>query len=279
MRWQIVLLCLVALGPALISRGFAKAFKDSSLSGSYIFEIVEDCSSSFCPGPFNGIGSVAFDGEGSANANLLLNHAGGISPDTATGTYSVDPNGTGHLTLIRADTPAPTTGVVNTCPSLNSLDFVIADPPASSAEYTDTGTCLEAGGSSFDESSFGTLFMRPADAHFTNATLSGNYLVRYFQSSGGVLLPGVGGGLLTFDGISSVTGSVGFGGFGTATVSGTYSVNSDGSATIQFPSGTSFVSNENWSLLISDGIGTHSVFIDTSNNSGTNTVGTLEKQR
>jgi hypothetical protein len=90
--------------------------------------------------------------------------------------------------------------------------------------------------------------------------------------------------LLTFDGVSKVSGTVSFIGDLPSVfvaVAGTYFVNRDGSATIRLPSlrVSPFALGENWSVQIADGIGTHCVFIDTSNDAGATTVGTLQKQR
>jgi hypothetical protein len=162
------------------------------------------------------------------------------------------------------------------------MNFVIVDHSGSSAYYIDTsvGTNLCGG----LEPYFGTLFKRAQKNKFSNATLSGSYLVSLLVTYPGSAQHGVGRGLLTFDGGGKVSGIVSFIGDPpsvSVAVAGTYFVDHDGSATIRFPSlrVSPLTLGVNWSVLIADGVGTHSVFIDVSNDAAETTVGTLERQR
>jgi hypothetical protein len=271
-----------ALGVVLLSAvgtAFAHPFSNSSLSGPYVFALE----------PFGvnagAIGILTFSDGAVTASNLLLGHYGaGVFTDTANGTYSVNSNGTGEIDLTRADNPLPNGGF-DSCPALSPLDFTLADRFGVSADFTDTyGGGNTAGVCGGPDPFYGKLFKLVRFGKYSNASLSGNYLLDYVAGAPGLGI--IGTGLVTFDGAGKITGgSLALEAASSLSLSGTYAVNADGSATINvtvgFPTSGfgEFSRNESWKALLADGRGTRSVFLDTVNSGmGTTTIGTLQKQ-
>lgn len=265
----------VVLAVALcVSVSVAHGFNNSSVSGPYVFALE--------PFGVNGgaIGILTFSNGAVTGNNILLAHYPvGVFTDSASGTYLVNSNGTGEIDLTRANTPLPNGGL-EPCPTLSPLDFTLADHFGVTADFTDTF----AGGGGCDPF-YGKLFKRVQLGKYSNASLSGNYLVNYFAaiSGGGAA---IGTGLLTFDGAGNITGgSLALLDAVSGISGGTYAVSANGSATINvtinFPPGgfAAFSPNESWNVLLADILGTRCVFLDTVNSGmGTSTIGTLQKQ-
>jgi hypothetical protein len=83
-------------------------------------------------GPFAGVGTQTFDGNGGTTATAMVSQNGNIFAATITGTYTVNPDCTGTFTLLVSPAGIP--------PFTNHVFFVIDD---SGAEFrainTDTG--------------------------------------------------------------------------------------------------------------------------------------------
>ena len=111
-----IVLGLMTLAPSLAS---AQA-RCESINGTYAFAV---SLTSFIPGPpailapWNGIGIMTFDGTGKLSGTQTTNFGGfGVMRNAPfSGTYTVNPDCTGTMTLKSANYPA------------NHLNFVVAD--------------------------------------------------------------------------------------------------------------------------------------------------------
>ena len=96
-------LSLHAVGGGVAS-GVARAVKGGSLNGSYGFRI------NFSPFPSGSLGVMKFDGAGNATVSLTgFSNTGLASAGTFTGTYKLDDDSSGTITLL---TPAGQPGPV-----------------------------------------------------------------------------------------------------------------------------------------------------------------------
>lgn len=93
--------------PQAVLSGFARAIYTGSVKGTYGFQL------SNSPKPASTIGSITLDGAGGATVSFLLVGPGGgsnnqpqLSNGTLTGTYSLNPDGTGTVQLSAASGPA-----------------------------------------------------------------------------------------------------------------------------------------------------------------------------
>ncbi len=113
-------------------------FSLASLSGSYA-----DGASGFTaipdrPGlplsanvPVSGVGLWTFDGNGSVTAMLVLNNAGHVVHPNFTGTYTVNPDGTGSINWVSFGIPRRRTFVIGD--GGNQVKWVEDDVPSSGA--------------------------------------------------------------------------------------------------------------------------------------------------
>lgn len=78
----------------------AAAFSNASLSGGYSFA---DSGETLGPASikFAEVGVLTFDGAGGFRGNAAMNDGGTICTATVTGTYSINPDGSGSATLIQ----------------------------------------------------------------------------------------------------------------------------------------------------------------------------------
>jgi hypothetical protein len=99
----IAALTALALGIAPTAMADNKGCSDADLKGTWAFTgtgaIV---GSSKAAGPFAEVGTQTFDGRGTTTYSATLSGNGNITPVTATGTYSVNPDCTGTMTVLVA---------------------------------------------------------------------------------------------------------------------------------------------------------------------------------
>lgn len=93
----------LALGLASAARAENKDCTNATLKGSFGYISTGTLLESYVPSPFAGpfaeVGTQTFDGSGGTSATATLSSNGNIVPVTVTGTYSVNPDCTGTLTL------------------------------------------------------------------------------------------------------------------------------------------------------------------------------------
>jgi hypothetical protein len=99
-------LTIVALALGLVSAASAqnKACTNATLKGSFGYSSTGTLLESYVPSPFAGpfaeVGTQTFDGSGGTSATATLSSNGNIVSVTVTGTYTVNPDCTGTLTLL-----------------------------------------------------------------------------------------------------------------------------------------------------------------------------------
>jgi hypothetical protein len=170
---------------------------------------------------------MTFDGVGNFTESYTGMVNGSLTAGTFTGTYTVNPDGTGTLTFSSGWQWA----IV-----VNSLSAKVAHGiqmlPITDLPPNEVGTS--------------TALLQSATAKtYTVANLKGNFS---FQSNEWTADPSqpiyAGNGLFTFDGKGNVKGSSSYmqsgGTVQTETFTGTYAVNSDGSGTISLSTGTQY---------------------------------------
>ena len=95
----VVLLGLVALGIPLSAQAQPNC-SNATLSGSFGFTNTGTILAGPEAGPFGGVGRQTFDGKGNTEATSTVSVNGAISHATIKGTYVVNSNCTGSMTLL-----------------------------------------------------------------------------------------------------------------------------------------------------------------------------------
>jgi hypothetical protein len=166
------------------------------------------------------VGILIFDGVGAVTCALTINTAGKITTDTFKGTYSVSANGSGSISMKDSSNKTIALALAIGSPAKN-LQLLQTNPNGDTAVMTGTATAQGSG-------------------PFSNASLKGGYAVletswiTTSDSSSSPVPIGV-VAVVTFDGVgkvSSFSKSTAGGVSKSGTSHGTYSVNSDGTSTV-----------------------------------------------
>ena len=100
--------CL-ACGGMVVSPVRASGFSDGNLSGGYSFtDSGETLGSQSIK--FNEVGVLTFDGTGHFSGNSTMNNGGRICTATVTGTYRINPDGSGSAMVTQTPDAASATG-------------------------------------------------------------------------------------------------------------------------------------------------------------------------
>jgi len=93
----------LALGLTSVANAENKACTNATLKGAFGYSSTGTLLETYVPPPFAGpfaeVGTQTFDGKGGTTAIATLSSNGNIVPITVTGTYTVNPDCTGTLTL------------------------------------------------------------------------------------------------------------------------------------------------------------------------------------
>ena len=217
----LMLLTSVTLFAALVLSAQAATFSKASLKGSYSF-LTNLWTANANTNEFAMVGILAFDGAGNVTGSYTSISLQVFQTGTLGGTYTVNSNGTGTLTF--------TTG--------STAQFAITlDSTAANVAH---GVQLVQTNDSNNEIVSGTAVLQSTTAQtYSLASLKGNFgfqwslwtaAVSEYQASDL--------GMISFDGkgnAKAVSTIVADGGSFTQTLTGTYTVNSDGSGTITLP--------------------------------------------
>ncbi len=198
---------LIEFDGAFASSGFVLRQDSSAIanvSGTYVFGLFGDSGGQ----PLGIIGRLTADGSGNLSGSEIVNSQGTVTQASIAGTYSVGPGGRGLAT-------------VTSSLATQHFAFYIASPDT--VEFIDIDPPTVAGRSA------GTLFLQTNSA-FTNASLASSA----FMLSGTFVQGGVftAAGRFDTDGAGNLSGVADVNSSpsqSNAAVSGTYSVNSDGS--------------------------------------------------
>jgi len=106
--------CAGGGGPTTVK---AAAFSNASLSGGYSFA---DSGETLASLKFAEVGVITFDGASGLGGNAAMNDGGTICTAIVTGTYSINPDGSGSATL----TQAP--DAVSTARGCTTISFPVA---------------------------------------------------------------------------------------------------------------------------------------------------------
>ncbi len=113
--------CAGGGGPTMFPPATVKAaaFSTASLSGGYSFA---DSGETLGPASikFAEVGVITFDGAGGFKGNATMNDGGAICTATVTGTYSINPDGSGSATVTQ------TPDAVSTARGCTTITFPIA---------------------------------------------------------------------------------------------------------------------------------------------------------
>src|SRR5262249_42199026 len=114
----------------------AAAFSNGSLSGGYSFA---DSGETLAPGSikFAEVGVLVFDGTGGLKGNAAMNDGGTICTATVTGTYSVNPDGSGSATLSQTPDAA---SVARGCPTITFQVALALSGGGAQAQFTETSS-------------------------------------------------------------------------------------------------------------------------------------------
>jgi hypothetical protein len=100
---SVLTIVALALGLASVANAENKACTNATLKGSFGYSSTGTLLDTYVPPPFAGpfaeVGTETFDGRGGTSATATLSSNGNIVQVTVTGTYSVNPDCTGTLTL------------------------------------------------------------------------------------------------------------------------------------------------------------------------------------
>ena len=209
---------LIFVTTALALSAQAASFSEANLKGNYSFTI-NKWTVDVGRNQSAVVGVMTFDGEGNMTGSFTQ-VGGGVAKSAAwSGTYTVNPDGTGSIEATSTIFKPPTV----------QLGFVLNSAAVGVAHgfqfmQTDNHNNVVISGSALLQSVI-------AVPH-TLASLRGNFTIQYnswsadpdFDEQGGI-------GILTFDGNGNISGSltgVDKGMVGTLTLTGTYAVNADG---------------------------------------------------
>ena len=208
----------VAAVIALSISAFAATFSDASVKGSYGF-LTSLTTANASTNQFAMVGVMSFDGAGNVTGSYTsISHDAVLSGSLA-GTYSVNSNGTGTITLTSGSTAQFTITLFGTAAGVShNLELL---------QINDTS----------NEIISGTAVLQATTAQtYSLASLKGTMGFQYNPHTADSSLAEDGGtGLFTFDGKGHVTSSqsvVYDGGLLTGSGSFNYSVNADGTGTI-----------------------------------------------
>lgn len=227
------------------------AFSDAALKGSYSFSTSLRTANT-STNQFAMVGVMTFDGAGNVAGSYTSISADTVQTGSLGGTYTVNANGTGTISLTTGST-------AEFAISLNSTTGGIAG-----------GVQLLQINDSNNEIVSGTAVLQSATTQtYSVATLKGNFSLQYnpWTTEAGLSEDG-GVGVFSFDGkgnikstIITIYGGARFGGSG----SFTYTVNSDGSGTIAEGKGPqiAFVVN-----TVTNGLARGFQFLDTNTSDG-----------
>ncbi len=208
------ILCSILLGTLAQATEPPAQFSNASLKGGYEVLLVAWTSPENVTN-YGYLGIVTFDGVSNVTGSFTINTGGVITTDTYNGTYSVNKNGTGSLSM--SDTQNNTLQLALVIDSAG-IQFLQTNPNGSTAVMNGTGTKQDS-------------------TSFSNASLKGVYGFQETKwdttSDPNSSEPDSTLGLLIFNGLGKI--SISFtdehkGQVNTTTGKGTYSVNSDGSA-------------------------------------------------
>lgn len=253
--WFGMVFSLLAL--ALLVPADSLAVTNASLNGSYGVLFTSAAGST----PFNAVGVLHFDGVSNVTASLQTNTDGTLASITGSGTYAVNSNGTGSMSLVLST--GPTVGF--------SLALQSGGKQVQMIESSVSGQ------TSADEIT-GTAISQASTLPFTNASLKGRYgllmaKIPLDQNNGG---PADMVGVLTFDGLGNIkSGRVEMDFNGTVSVltaTGSYAVNGDGSGTATLV--VSDGSTQNFALALNSlGKGFQLIFLVSSNGNRHDVIG------
>jgi len=208
-----VLVCLVVTLAAQTAVAQSPAFNNGSLKGSYGFLMAKWTSTS-SESAWNVVGVMTFDGAGDLSGSFTENKAGSVDTGTFTGTYSVKSNGTGSMSFTSSNGGNVTLALVIDASSKN-LQLMETDCKNKPCDSVNSGAAIAQ-----------------VSTSFSNASLKGAYgwlINKWTPDPNQPADASV--GIATFDGAGNmkVTGTDNTAGTITSIkLSGTYSVNSDG---------------------------------------------------
>ena len=214
-----VLLCLFLVTLSASAQVRPAKYSNKSLKGAYSF-LADTWLSNPSDSPQSSLGIFSFDGAGNLTVTVTINESGTVMTGTGTGTYSVAKTGTGSMNI--------------TLSFGNTVTFaIVLDSAGKSFQFLQT-SCTGCGGTSTDVDE-GTATAMGASS-FSNASLKGSYewlALKWTSSQNSNAAVRV--GTATFDGVSNVNTAgtqVIAGQASSYSASGTYSVNSDGSGSM-----------------------------------------------
>ena len=205
---------------ALVLSAQGASFSEANLKGSYSFLVNEWTLDPSSP-EIAAVGVLTFDGAGNVTGSATVVSRGVSITGARDGTYTVNSDGTGVIDI----TPNAEFGPAQLAIVLNSIagvahgfQFVQTSNPEN---FVLSGTAL---------------LQSPTAVHYSLRSLTGSFALQFsgwsadpdFDEQGGI-------GTFTFDGKGNLTGSltaVDRGTVGTATFTGTYAVNADGSCSM-----------------------------------------------
>ncbi len=214
----LMLLTAMTLSAALVLSAQATTFSNASLKGSYSFLTIL-WTTNVNTSPFGMVGVMTFDGAGNVTGSYTSVTGGVAQTGTLGGTYSLNSNGTGTITL--------TTG--------STAQFAITlDSTAAKVAH---GVQLLQTNDSNNEIVSGTAVLQSTTAEtYSVASLKGDFALQRNEWTADVNQNETGGvDLYTFDGKGNFKISEAYvsdGVFYTGTATGTYTANPDGSGTI-----------------------------------------------
>jgi len=199
---------------ALALSAQAATFSKASLKGSYSF-LINLSTANPSSNEFGMVGVLTFDGKGNVTGSFTSNTAGAVLTGTLGGTYTVSSNGTGTITFTTGST-------ARFAMTLNSTTAGVA-----------AGVQLLQTNDTNNEIQSGTAVLQSTTAQtYTVASLNGTYSFLWNMWTATSSFPEFGTiGVITFDGKGNVSGTQTYmqdGALHTTSVTGTYTVNSNG---------------------------------------------------
>jgi hypothetical protein len=201
------------------------SFSNASLKGGYSF-LINRWTADVNTNEDATVGVVTFDGAGNVTASYTSISGGVVQTGTASGTYTVNSNGTGAINFTTGSNPPKFAIILNSTAAglAHGVQLLRTDK---NANLVESGTAL---------------LQSTTAATYTLASVKGklgfqlnDWTADVTRSEDGIV------GIFTFDGTGNVKGSftgMSRGVLQTGSITGTYTVNSDGSGSMSLTAGT-----------------------------------------
>ncbi len=214
----------IVSGAAVLQSTTAETYSVASVKGTFSFQWNEWTANVSFPA-FGGIDLITFDGKGNVTGSQTYMQQGVLYEESVAGTYTVNSDGTGIFSSSQSASQFAFALNSVAAGHAKGAQFLLIEAPKGNANIVLSGTALSTQATKFSNASLKGSYSFLTNLWTANASTNEFAMV----------------GVLTFNGAGTVTGSytsITDGAAQTGTLAGTYTVNSNGTGTITFTTGS-----------------------------------------